>query len=208
MTAVAISDEFNDGSNYTCILNEGAPTVQYAFTATNLRTPTVTWGTQLYRKEWVALETGSECTGAATGGLPVVRRVADGDTAIIGEIVTEPWLDTKIPSTGAADTLAKRLAGGYFRTATVRFLGVDGLAPATLVTADAKEIVPGVSGNLIGDVSGMTGSADGLKGKGLVLNDINGGGASVISFHYAAKAAGATHRILIGYIGGLMKGQT
>lgn len=208
MTATPVSDEFNDGSRITCILNEGAPTVKMAFTSTNLRTPTVDWAAQMYRNEYVNLEVTADCTGAATLGLPVVRSVANGDTAIVGVIMTEPQLQRKIPTTASADTLAKRLAGEYYRTATVRILGVDGVGPADLVTADVKNIVPGVTGDLIADVSNMTGSVDGLKGKGLVLNDIDGtGSANIFSFHYAAKAAGATHRILCGFTGPI-KGQT
>lgn len=198
MAVSTISNDFGEGGRYTCILEEGAPTVGTGYTSTNLRLPVVTWAAELFKGEIVAIDTGTGNTHEATHGLPVVRAVVAGDTKIIGIIETEPKLQKRIPDTAAGSTLAKRLAGDYYRIATVRFFGVTNIGPATLKTANAAAIVPGVTGTLIVDASASKGGPNGI-----ILNDVTTGGANIFSFHAAAKETGATVSLLCGFTGPL-----
>lgn len=197
-----VSAEFQMGPRITCILNEGNPTVGSAYTSTNYKVNTVTWASELHKGEIVAIDPTSTNTFSATKGLPVVKPVANGDATIIGIIETEPWLQKKIGASTDADSLTKRLSGEYYRTATVRFLGCFGVGPATLKTANAAAIVPGVVGTLKVDVSESAGGENGL-----IVNDVANGGTGIFSFHYAAQAADVTVPILCGFTG-LMTGAT
>jgi hypothetical protein len=195
MAVNTYSSDFDLGPARTCIRNEGNATVADAFTNTGRSiTKSITWASQLHKGEIVAIDADTGNTGLACKMLPVVRAVANGDATIIGIIETEPVLQKPIPSSAAADSVAERLAGEYYRTATVRFFGVNAIGPATLVTANAAAIVPGVVGTLMVDVSGSAGA-----GNGLVVNDVATGGTGMFSFHAAAQAAGVTVSILVGF---------
>lgn len=202
MAASLISGDFGDGPRVTCILNEGNPTVGTGYTPTGLKMPINTWAGELHRGEIVSIDPSTSNTYEACGGLPVVKAVANGEATIIGIIETEPKLIKKIPASTDADSLTKRLAGEYYRTATVRFFGIFGLGEAILKTADAGAVTPGVAGVLKVDVSESAGGANGL-----VLNDVTTGGTGIISFHYQAKAASTTVKLMVGFTG-LMTGQT
>lgn len=197
MAVSTISNEFNMGPEITCILEEGAPTVGTGYTATNLRLPVVTWASELHKGEIVALDTSTENTHDACLGLPVVRAITAGDATILGIIEKEPYLEKVIPSTAAAATHALRLAGEYYRVATVRFFGVQAIGPATILTKDVVAITPGVIGTLIVDNGECVGA-----GNGIVLNDVANGGTGIFSFHYCAKtAAGSYFSLLCGFTG-------
>lgn len=197
MAVSLISGEFDEGGRYTCILNEGNPTVGTGYTPTGLKMPVVTWASELHRGEIVAIDASTTNTYEACGGLPVVRPIADADATILGIIETEPKLVKKIPASADADSLSERLAGEYYRTATVRFFGVMHVGVARLFTDDKAAIVPGVIGTLKVDVSEAGGSA-----AGIVLNDVTTGGTGIFSFHYCAKTtAGSSFNILVGFTG-------
>lgn len=202
MAVSTISDDFGEGGRYDCILSEGAPTVGTGYTSTNLSLPVVTWASELHVGEIVSIDTDTANTHAATNGLPVVRAVAAGDTTVIGIIETPPRLQKKIPSTGAADSWSKRLAGQYYRTATVRFFAVTRVGPAIIKTQNVAAIVPGVIGTLKTDASASKGGSNGL-----ILNDVTSGGTGVFSFHAVAKEDGGTYSIMCGFTGAELTAQ-
>lgn len=191
------------GPKITCILEEGAPTVGTGYTSTNLKLGVVTWASELRKGEIVAIDPSTTNTHEACLGLPVVRAVANGDATILGIIETEPYLEKTIPNTAAGDSLAKRLAGEYYRVATVRFFGVMAVGPAVLYTDDKAAVVPGVVGTLKVDVSRSAGA-----GNGLVLNDVANGGTGIFSFHYCAKVAGGSEYSLLCGFTGMLTGAT
>lgn len=197
---VTVSNDFGDGLALTCILEEGAPTVGKGYTTYNARLNTVSWAGELYKGEIVIVDSGTDLTHEATQGLPVVRRMVAGDAGtgkIIGIITSDPQLQANIPNSAAADTRAERLAGEYYRTGTVKFFGLTGVAPGTLKTTDTAAVVPGVVGTLAVDQSASVGGKNGF-----IMNDVASGGANVFSFHYQAKAAGAEVPILMGMLAG------
>lgn len=197
-----IAGDYDIGTKITCILNEGNPTVGNAYDGSGKKTKSLTWASELHKDELVTLDASTSNTHEATDGMPVVKTIANSDTLIIGKIVSEPELVKRPATSAAADSLTKRLAGEYYRIATVR-LFVPHIEDATLVTADAAAIVPGVTGKLIVDVSESVGGENGL-----ILNDIaSGGSANIIPLTYAAKAAGATVSVVVA-ITGMLNGQT
>jgi len=197
-----ISGDFLHGVPITCILNEGTITVGTGYNEVGHKTTNLSFADELHKNEIVALCPDSACTYENTAGLPVVEPVADGDSVIVGIIESEPLLQKKPGSTGAADTLEERLAGEYYRVATVRFFTFSAIAPATLVTTDTAVVTPGVAGKLKVDVSESTGGENGI-----VLNDVGSGGTGIVPLHYQAKTAGATVKILVA-VTGMMTGAT
>ena len=198
MAESAISGEFGGGIPITCILDEGAPTV-------NARTygpggtfeSGISWGvTELRKNDPVALSVETSNTYIACSGKPVVEQVSDGDDFVIGIITSEPQLITAPVTTGAAANLGLRLAGKYYREATVEIWGgITAIRAARLLTQNAVAITPGGLTLLDLDVSESIADHD------LVLNDIAAGaGAGYMPFHYQAKAEGADVTILIGFV--------
>jgi len=198
MAESTISGEFGGGIPITCILDEGAPTVTartYGPSGT-FEAGTVWGATELRKGDPVALSVETSNTYIACRGKPVVEQVSNGDNFVIGMITSEPQLIVTPPTTTAADDLTKRLAGKYYREATVEIWGgITAIRAARLVTADAVAVTPGGLTLLDLDVSESIADHD------LVLNDIAGGaGAGYMPFHYQAKAAGADVTILIGFV--------
>lgn len=198
-----ISGDFNLGTPITCVLNEGAPTVTLnTYTPGGLKVKGHTWASELHKGEVVAIDPSTGNTYAATGGLPVVKPIANADATIFGIIETEPEQAAVIPDSASADTLDERLAGEYYRIATVRIISFTAIIPVTLKTADVAAVVPGEAGTLKVDVSESLGS-----GAGFVVNDVASGGTGLVPLHYQAKAAGAEVEMLCG-ITGLLTGAT
>ena len=76
-----------------CILDEGAPTVVAIGTVLNMQnvtTKTLTWASPLARGNMVAISNDTACTWAATGGSPVMEQAVNGETYVIGKIVSTP----------------------------------------------------------------------------------------------------------------------
>lgn len=110
----------------TCILDEGAVTVGTANTVLGtdgLLQPgyTYTVESQLNKGDYIEFKIDTGVTYAATRGRPVVTAV-EGTTGVYGKIISEPQATTNLTQLTAsanADTLAERLAGGYYRYAQV-----------------------------------------------------------------------------------------
>lgn len=198
MAVSTIAGDIGGGLKLTCILDEGAPTVSDNITdQSGAKITGLTWASALQKNEWVALSAETSNTYDACHGLPVVEAVSNGDDLVVGRIVSEPQMKVMPASSAVADSLTKRLAGEYYRVATVEIFACSAAMDVTLVTADAVAVTPGGVSLLDVDVS-ETASAEGLT-----VNDVAGaaGSADMFSFHYQAKAAGATVTILLGIKG-------
>lgn len=103
-----------------CILDEGAPTVSASVTmSTGQTTRALTWAAGLEEGMVVAISNDTANTYVATEGSPVVERAVNAEAFVIGTIVSTPRLKAFPAASGNADTLAKRLAGKFYRTALV-----------------------------------------------------------------------------------------
>lgn len=193
-----ISGDFGGGLKLTCILDEGNPTVSdNMIDQAGAKVSGLAWASALRKGEWIALSKESSNTYAACDGLPVVEAVSDTDDLVMGRIISEPQLVAMPASSVVADSLTKRLAGKYYRIATVEIYGCSTIAEATLKTANAAAVVPGTTGLLDVDVSETAGV------EGLTVNDVAAaaGSAHWFSFHYQAQAAGQTVTVLLGIKG-------
>ncbi|MFA4971956.1 MAG: hypothetical protein WC683_05035 [bacterium] len=199
MVVSTIAGGLQGGSEYTCILYEGAPTVTAKTLGPDGYYDTgIVPASPLQKDDIVVLDIQSENTYEATGGLPVVKAVTNG-TLILGKILTEPKTIGTAPTTAAGDTWAKILAGKYYRIAKVKFFGVTDIEKAILVGASTANIVPGVPDTLKVDVSGTVAVSGGVVT--LSCADAANGGSGIFSFHYVANGA-VTVSILAGFTGG------
>lgn len=193
------------GIKMTCILHEGTPTVtDGTFGIDGMMSTGISLSSSIKKNEWVTLDVDTSNTYASTHGLPVVKAMANG-TVVIGQVISEPKWVVVPPTTASANTWAKKLAGQYYRVATVEFFGVCGVAKAIINTANQAAIVPGVSTTLQIDASDTTALATSLVDQGPVLLSVvdhANAGNGMFSFHYVAQEAGGTYNILVGFVGG------
>jgi hypothetical protein len=113
-----------------CWLEEGAITVNAANTiqygGSMLSMPSETYGAVLTIRDLVQLASADAAyTFDLLAGKPIVSKVS-GSGGVVGEILTYPTRPVQTPaSTGAADTLAKRVAGKFYRIGVIRLFGVQ-----------------------------------------------------------------------------------
>ncbi len=191
----SISGDYKGGIEITCVLNEGAPTVSdRSYDRVGHYDIGVTWGSELKKGQVVAICNDSAVTFAAAGGIPVVETPVNAETLVIGYIKSEPRLLKQPPSTAAGDTLAKRLAGGYYRYATVVILGgITAVRKATVMCDGTNATVPGVGTTLKYNIT------SGVASGGLQFDSAASGGAGVIPFHnIPAGTDGDTYSCLVG----------
>lgn len=193
-----IAGNYEGGIKITCILDEGAPTVT-ARTYDRLGTyaPGVVWASELYKNDIVAISNDTAGTYAACGGLPLVELPVDGETLVVGQIITEPRLVVHPPTTAAADTLAERLAGKYYRVATVEIWGgITKMIKAVVMQNGTNAVVQGAPGTLHYNIT------SGSSLHTLVFDQEASGGVGAIPFHYAAAGTdGDTISVLVGITG-------
>jgi hypothetical protein len=179
----------------TCILNEGAPTIVTSYDQLGQSQKTLTWASELYEGNYVAITNDTAVTYDACKGIPCVEKPVNGETLVIGKIVGTPRL-VKFPANdAAANTLAERIAGRYYRIANVEILGgITKLEDATVMADGSNACVPGVGTTLKYNIT----SGDDA-GAGLQLDSVESGGEGVIPFHYApAGTDGDTTTVLVG----------
>lgn len=193
------------GIKLACILAEGAPTVTKKTMGTDGYFETgIVWASQIEKGAWVVLDIQEQNTYALTGGLPVVKAATSG-SLIVGRVVSEPRLVNAPATSAAADTHAERLAGKYYRVATVEWFGLNGVAKAVVVSGDADAIVPGVAGTIQIDASATAALAN-ADSQGPVLlscSNVASGAAGIVSFHYIPNDAG-TVSAMIAITGGVV----
>jgi len=194
MAISTIAGQFGRVEQISCILYEGNITVPTSGYDTFGPTPTV--ASEIIQGEWVSISTDTANTYSATGGLPVVTKIANGSAIIVGQIIDTPRWVKYAPS--SQTTWSTMLSGSYYRVATVAVFPMN-VYQATLKCANAAAVTPGTLGVLKADVSEMNGT------RGLVVNDVaSGGGNNIFSFHYAAQDSGVgSYSILVGVTGPL-----
>ncbi|MDY6957716.1 MAG: hypothetical protein SVK08_01030 [Halobacteriota archaeon] len=194
-----IAGEYVSGPRITCILDEGAPTVlnTESFDQLGENMKTLSWASQLKENDIVAISNDTANTFAATGGLPVVEIPVNGETLVIGKIRSTPQPGNFPANDAAADTLAERLAGGYYRTAVVEIWGgITAITKAVIMHNGTNALVPGVGTTLKYNIT--SGSAN----QKLYFDSEASGGVGVIPFHYvAAGSDGDTSDALVGITG-------
>lgn len=142
----SIAGNYAGGVRITAILDEGAPTIVDSFDQMGLEAKSYTFATPLKEGDVVALSNDTGCTYALTKGNPVVEKSVDGETLVIGQIVSTPKLQTMAAADADADSLAKRLAGDYFRTAIVEVWGgITKVVAANVMQNGANAVVVGQS---------------------------------------------------------------
>lgn len=166
-----------------CILDEGAPTVTnvtHMETGETLRT--LVFASPLEEGMVVALSNDTANTYTATEGMPVVERAANGETLVIGQIVSTPKLKAFPANSAAADTLAERLAGKYYRTALVEIHVPGRIVAAQIMCDGSHALVPGVMSTLKFNIT----SAYTSGARGYYFDAVESGGVGGIPLHYVA----------------------
>ena len=194
MAANTISGNYGFVTQIPAILKEGNITVNTSAYGPFGKMQVCTFATEISKGDVVALSADAGNTADATENNIVVCPLAANADLAIGRIIDEPkWV--RQPSANQA-VWATMLAGGYYRVATVELFIPMSIFKATLVTADASAITPGTTGNLDIDASAS------LALHGLSVVDVaQNGSADMIPLTYAAKAAGATVTVLVGFKG-------
>ena len=170
-----------------CILDEGAPT--YAATSigqNGMLLKTVTFASQLEEGMVVALSNDTANTYAATEGMPVVEKAANGESLVVGQIVSTPELKRFPSSTDADDdTLAERLAGKYYRTALVELHVPGRVVKAEIMQDGSNALVPGVATTLNFNITSAYTSGN----RGYYFDSANANGVGCIPMHYVAAGS-------------------
>ena len=192
-----IVGDYPGGIRITCILNEGAPTVATSYDAIGHEANGLTWAAELEENNLVAITNTTDVTYAACGGIPCVEIAVATETLVIGRIVSTPKLQNFPATTAAADSLAKQLAGEYYRTAVVEIWGgITKVADAVVMMDGSHACVPGVGDTLGFNVAG------GYADEGSLNLDYYATGVGIIPFHYvAAGTNGDTSSVLVGITG-------
>lgn len=168
-----------------CILDEGAPT--YAATSigqNGMLLKTVTFASQLEEGMVVALSNDTANTYAATEGMPVVEKAVNNESLVIGQIVSTPELK-RFPSSTDADTLAKRLAGKYYRTALVELHVPGRVVKAEIMQDGSNALVPGVATTLNFNITSAYKSGN----RGYYFDSASTKGVGCIPMHYVAAGS-------------------
>ena len=170
-----------------CILDEGAPT--YAATSigqNGMLLKTATFASQLEEGMVVALSDDTANTYAATEGMPVVEKAANGESLVIGQIVSTPELKRFPSSTDTDDdTLAERLAGKYYRTALVELHVPGRVVKAEIMQDGSNALVPGVATTLNFNITSAYTSGN----RGYYFDSAEANGVGCIPMHYVAAGS-------------------
>lgn len=199
----SIAGDYPGGIRITCILDEGAPTIVDSFDAMGREATGYTFATPLKEGDIVALSNDTGCTYALTKGSIVVETPVDGETLVIGQIVSTPKLNTMAANDAAADTLAERLAGDFFRTANVELWGgITKVVAANVMQNGANAVVVGQSTILHQNITRTTALHE------LCFDAEASGGVGVVAMNYCAAGTDAdTLTCLVG-INGVMDAAT
>lgn len=199
----SIAGNYPGGEPLTCILDEGAPTIVDSFDAMGREATGYTFATPLKEGDIVALSNDVACTYALAKGNAVVERPVDGETLVIGQIVSTPKLNTMAANDAAADTLAERLASDLFRTANVEIWGgITKIVAANVMQNGTNAVIVGQSTILHFNITRTTALHE------LCFDAEANGGVGVVAMSYcAAGSDGDTLTCLVG-INGVMDAAT
>lgn len=198
-----IAGNYPGGIRVTCILDEGAPTIIDSFDQMGREAKSYTFATPLKEGDIVALSASTECTYEACGGIPCVELPNDGETTVLGQIVSTPKLQKMAASDTPADSLAKRLAGEYYRVAAVEIWGgITKVKKANVMQNGSNAVVVGQSTILHYNITRGTALQE------LCFDCEANGGVGVVAMHYcAAGSNGNTLSCLVG-INGILDAAT
>ena len=121
----------------------------------------------MQKGDWVALSDDTANTYAATGGLILVEKPVNQTRAlVIGRIVGTPTALKKVPATAAeANTLAERLAGGFYRKARVEIVAfpIGSIKKFTVYSDGSNATVPGGGATLKLSITGTYANHAGIS---------------------------------------------
>jgi hypothetical protein len=174
------------GIKQTVALMEGAPTVGTAYGTDGMTSTVITWAAELHEGDVVTIANNNEFTFAALDGIPAVEAPQNTESLPWGVITSTPTIPVNSPpNTAAGESLAKRLAGKYYRRAIVEFPYLNQIVKAELYQDGANATIIGVGTTLNGNIAAT------LREHKLCLTAAAGNGTGVIPLHYAAAGQAA-----------------
>ena len=191
------------GPIITCILDEGAPTLYASgskYDELGTTSKVISWASALARGNMVAISNDTACTWAATDGLPVMEIAVNTESFTVGRIVSTPQLVNFPPTSAAADTLAERLEGGYFRTALVEiYAGITAILKAEVYLDGTNGWEVGQTAALHHNITGDYADDNTIEIQLVTAADT---GTGIVAFHYGADGTAAdTLNCLVGING-------
>lgn len=181
---------------FTCLLDEGAITVSTAYDVLGKEQKVCSFASELKEGDWVAISNDTANTFAATQGALLVEKPTSGEQLVIGRLVATPRPGQVPANSAAADSLSKRLAGGYLRTAIVEVTAFNAIVEATFRCDGSNEQIPGVSTKLAMSLAAS------FANHRLVLDGTGSGGANAVPLHYCpAGNDGDTYSCMVGITG-------
>lgn len=186
-----------------CILDEGAPTIValgVGFDSANVTRKTLSWASPLAVGNMVAISNDTGCTWALTGGSPVVEKAVNTESFTIGRIVSTPGEFNMPANDAAADTLAERLAGGFYRTALVEiYAGITAILKAEVYLDGTNGWEVGQTAALHHNITGDYADDNSIE---IQLVSAADTGTGIVAFHYGADGeAGDILNCLVGING-------
>jgi len=201
-----IAGNYGQGQVISCILDEGAITVSTTGVDDYGRERnSYTFASSLADGDWVALSNDSSNTYALTGGLLMVEQAQNGEGLVIGRVVGTPTALKSIPANStAADSLAKRLAGGYYRKARVEITAfpVGSIKKFTVYSDGSNATAPGVGTTLKLSIAGTYTNHKGY------LDSAASGGTGLIPLHVVPAGTDGDTCNILAVVTGLMTAVT
>lgn len=186
---VDVTGDFNFGPVITCILREGDVTVNTSgsFGVGGLKGPAITVASEVSKDEYVQLDVDALNTYLATGGLPVLEKVASTG-GVSGRVVQVPeW--NNVPSASETDW-SVLLAGGFYRIANIELVGMTGPHDVSIIGDTSNAVLPGETDTFKYDVSAGE------------FETAASGGTGGIALHAVGANDSTGTRLLIGLTGG------
>ena len=196
-----IAGNYGQGQTITCILDEGTITPGTGIDAYGREQATYAFSAGLAEGDWVALSDDDANTYAATGGLILVEKPSNGETLVIGRIVGTPTALKKVPANAeAANTLVKRLAGGFYRKARVEITAfpIGSIKKFTVYSDGTNATVPGNGSTLKLSIAGTYANHAGY------LDSAESGGTGLIPLHNVPEGANGDTCSILAVVTGLI----
>lgn len=179
----------------TVILDEGAITTGESYDETGRIIDTYSYASGLKEGDWVALSNDVAGTFVATGGKPIVEKAITTESLVMFQLTGTPEPAEKNPATdAAADTLAERLAGKFYRICRAKVWGgIQGVQKATIMCDGTNATVPGVGSTLKFNIT------SGYSAHTLQFDQAASAGVGVVPLNYVpAGTDGDTYSCLVG----------
>lgn len=203
-----IAGNYGQGQTITCILSEGDITMSVGIDEYGGERNQYAFSAGLAEGDLVALDNSTSNTFAATGGLLLVERAQNGEGLVIGKIVGTPTALKVSPATAAiataANTVALRLAGKYYRKARVEIMSfpIGAIKKFTVYSNGSNATVPGVGTTLKVSIAGT------YANHGNYLDSAASGGTGIIPLHAVPAGTDGDTCDILAVITGLMTAVT